>query len=331
MFDKFFRHRKYKKMIKVSSSFILAEFAKIINETIEHFEKEGRIKSPEQKEVLKFETIAFVIWLFQTSDIFLEPWCKLILDEVHNQYFERLRKHGYDSKMRQLVCDDFALRYKTYSDIMREGEDFTRVCAKFIRFLSERSKTDLDIRDLVIPLYLIQKLTPKFEEFRKVTGNSDDQTTSNRRPFVAFVADKENYSVYLINPTDIRYEKIVTLTGGNTDDGGGIMETGKSMKIQGVLEPRSFILLENSSLWVWGDYLVWYEADLYEDIKNKPMMVSFILPKYHFRESKVMLPVLNVIGNITELSPRKVQTTIQEKVKTMNMDFVYRKHEDLKS
>ena len=77
MLGKFLKHRKYKKMIKVSSSFILEEFAKIVNETIEHFEKEGQIKSPEQKEVLKFEATALVFWLFQKTGMFPEAWHNL--------------------------------------------------------------------------------------------------------------------------------------------------------------------------------------------------------------------------------------------------------------
>src|SRR3989344_1736482 len=137
MIEKFLRHRKYKKMVMASTSFILEEFAIIINETIENFEKTGQIKSSVEKEVLKFELTALAFWLFQTTDVFPEAWYKLLLDEVHNQYFERLRKHGYDFKMRQLVCDDFILRNKTYNDIMRENQDFSRVGARFVRFLTE--------------------------------------------------------------------------------------------------------------------------------------------------------------------------------------------------
>lgn len=171
MLGKFLRHRKYKKMIKVSSSFILEEFAKIVNETVEHFEKEGQIKSPEQKEVLKFEGTALVFWLFQKTDIFPKVQHNLLLDEIHNQYYERLRKHDYNSKMRQLVCDDFNFRYKTYNDAMKEDQDFSRVNAKFVGFLSDRSKTDWNVKDLLIPLYLTKKVAPKFKEFREVIKN----------------------------------------------------------------------------------------------------------------------------------------------------------------
>lgn len=171
MLTKFFRHRKYNKLIKVSSSFILKEFAYTINEVVEHFEKEGQIKNSEQKECLKFETTALAFWLFQKTDIFPELWHKLLLDEIHNQYYKRLRKHGYDFKMRQLVSNDFNLRYKAYSESYDEDQDLSKVGAKFVRFLSERSKTDIDIKDIMIPLYIAKKITPKFKEWREVIKN----------------------------------------------------------------------------------------------------------------------------------------------------------------
>ena len=156
-------------MIKKSSSFILEEFAIIVNDAINHFEKEGKIKSSEYKEVLKFESTVLIFWLFQRTDIFPELWHKLILDEIHDQYYSRLKKHGYDSKMRQAVCDDFNLRYKTYNEVFQGDHDFSRIGAKFVSFLTERSKTELDVKNMLIPLYLVEKVTPKFQEFREVT------------------------------------------------------------------------------------------------------------------------------------------------------------------
>ena len=160
-------------MIKVSSLFILEEFALVITDTIAHFEKEGQIKNSTHKEILKIEATALLFWLFQKIDMFPDLWRKLILDEIHDQYYSRLRKYGYDSKMRQAVCDDFNLRYKTYNDVFREDQDFSRVGAKFVFFLTERSKVEWDIKDMLIPLYLVKKVTPKFEEFREVMKNKD--------------------------------------------------------------------------------------------------------------------------------------------------------------
>jgi hypothetical protein len=168
MIWKFLRHRRYKKMIKVSSSFVLEEFAQIVNDAINHFEAEGQIKGVEQKELLKFEATILLFWLFQKTDMFPELWHNLILDEIHDQYYSRLRKHGYDTKMRQAVCDDFNLRYKAYNEAFRENQDLSMVGAKFISLLTGRSKIEWNIKDILIPLYLVKKVTPKFEEFREV-------------------------------------------------------------------------------------------------------------------------------------------------------------------
>jgi len=60
MIKKFLKHQKYRNMTRVSSSFILEEFAKIVEKTIKHFEKNGQIEKPEHKEVLKFESTALL-------------------------------------------------------------------------------------------------------------------------------------------------------------------------------------------------------------------------------------------------------------------------------
>jgi len=168
MLQKFLRHRKYKKMIRVSSEFILEEFANIVNDTINHLEKEGRIKTPLHKEVLKFESTALVFWLFRGSNIFPELLHRLTLDEMHNQYYARLKKHGYNRNTVQTVCNNVNLRYKTYDKFTDHADDFVKVGTAFARFISERSKTDLDATEIVIPAELMEKATSKFVEFRNV-------------------------------------------------------------------------------------------------------------------------------------------------------------------
>ena len=108
-------------------------------------------------------------WLFQKSDIFPEALHKLILDEIHNQYYNRLKKNGYDFKMRQAVCDDLNLRYKAYSDIFYGNKDMSNVGEKFVGFLAERTGEEADIKDIMIPLYLVEKSKPKFQEFNRIT------------------------------------------------------------------------------------------------------------------------------------------------------------------
>jgi hypothetical protein len=163
MIGEFLRHRRYKKMIKTSSSFIFKEFAGLVDDAINHFEKNGTIKSPLYKESLKFESMALILWLFQKTNIFPQTWHKLILDEIHSQYFAILKKHGYDSKIRQTVGDSLNLRYKSYNDSF--DNDSSMIGAKFVKFLSERAKVDQNINDLLIPIYLTEKAAPKFQEW----------------------------------------------------------------------------------------------------------------------------------------------------------------------
>ena len=98
MIGLFLKHMRLKKMIRTSYSFILKESAKIIGKVVDHFSKEGHIKSELHQEVLKLELTAALFWFLQRSGIFPEVIMILLLSDMHNQYYSRLRKHGYDSK-----------------------------------------------------------------------------------------------------------------------------------------------------------------------------------------------------------------------------------------
>ena len=165
----FFSNWKRKKMIKKSSSFIIDELAEIVIETVDHFEKEGNIKNPTQKEGLKLESTIFVFWLFQKSNVFPNQLHKLINDEIHDQYFEKLRKHGYEYEKRKRISEEFNARYKTYNELFPPDGDPIIIALSFAQSLAEKSKVDLDKSHALIPYYLIEKTTPKFQEWRKVT------------------------------------------------------------------------------------------------------------------------------------------------------------------
>ena len=173
MFKKFLRHREYRKMIKGSSSFILEDFALIVLDTIDFFEKRGQIKGA-KKELVKYESTILIFWLFQKIDVFSEPWRRLVLDEIHNQYFDNLRKEGYDYKSRKKVEDDMNLMYEIYNNVFREYKDFSKVAVKFVSILAMKLKTDLNNLkdDLEIPLYLYKNAMPKFEEYRAMMKDS---------------------------------------------------------------------------------------------------------------------------------------------------------------
>lgn len=163
----FFRNRKYKKMIRVGAERVLEDFAQIINDTIISLEKEGRIKSPLHKEVLKYEGTAILFWFFRWSDVFPEPMQRLTLDEVHQQYFSTLKRNGYNRVQVQTVCDDFNLRNKTYDEFIGNAGDFVQVGTHFARFVSERAKTELDTTEMMIVINLIDQERLKFKEYRE--------------------------------------------------------------------------------------------------------------------------------------------------------------------
>jgi hypothetical protein len=168
MILKFFRHRRYKKQLRKNADFVLFEFTKIINSAIDKFEKEGLVQKSLQKEVLKFESTALLFWLFQKTDIFSETWHMLLLDEIHAQYYDRLRKNGYKFEMRQLVADDFNIRYRSYNKIFHEDGDMVRIGITFIKFFNERSKSNLKIEQMNLPLYLTDIASQEFREWKTI-------------------------------------------------------------------------------------------------------------------------------------------------------------------
>lgn len=87
---------------------------------------------------------------------------------MHQQYFELLKKRGYDRTMVQAVCDDFTVRYKTYDKFMSNRDDFGKVGTSFASFVSEKAKTGLDVTEMMIPLELIEKATLKFDEICEI-------------------------------------------------------------------------------------------------------------------------------------------------------------------
>jgi hypothetical protein len=165
---KFFRHRKYKKMIKAGATLLLEDFAQIVNDTISDLEKEGRIKSPLHKEVLKFESTAIVFWFFRFQDLFGEPLQRLTLDEVHQQYFDRLKKNGYSREQIQTICDKLNERYKLYDAHFGDAETFAGVGTNFVRFVSEDSETELDATYMTVPVELMERTRLKLNEHRKI-------------------------------------------------------------------------------------------------------------------------------------------------------------------
>jgi len=160
-------------MVRTSASFILEELAVVVGDACDHFGKEIKETSLVKAEILKIESMAFVFWFFQKSQVFSEPHRKLILDEVHSQYYDIFKKCGYDFEKRQRLCDEFNIRYQAYNKAFGSDQDLTKVAVQFCRFLSEKSRAELSGADLKIPLYLVERLSSKFVEWKNVFSSYD--------------------------------------------------------------------------------------------------------------------------------------------------------------
>ena len=60
-----------------------------VRESIDEIRK---IEKPIKKEILGFELIVLTFWLFQKINIFSKTIHKLVLDEIHKQYYTKLKK-----------------------------------------------------------------------------------------------------------------------------------------------------------------------------------------------------------------------------------------------
>ncbi len=157
-------------MIKVSSINILQDFLEIGQDCVENFKEGNLINKPEQEEMLKFESHALSFWFFQRTSIFPKEIKVLFLDEIHNQYYKSLKRNKYTTELVQAVCDNLNLRYRTYDEALGFNGEFNliKVGTKFVKFLSDDTKDNLGPEYLIIPSYLIDKLTCKIEEIRNI-------------------------------------------------------------------------------------------------------------------------------------------------------------------
>jgi hypothetical protein len=139
--------------------------------------------------------------------------------------------------------------------------------------------------------------------------------------FAAFVTEGDDYFIYLINSSNKRYDKLVSLTGASITDDEGVYLTGKSAKERGPLERHSAVLLEHSTLWCWGDDFVWYFLDLYDNENGALIMLSFIPPKHYKDCPEITIPILDVKGRIIEITPRNKEDLLPINIAIKNMDM----------
>ena len=155
---------------------------------------------------------------------------------------------------------------------------------------------------------------------------------SENQPFIAFRKKKPfGFLVYLVNPTKGFYPRVVTLTGGFASDDEGLVERGKMVKVAGTLLPERFLLLESEKEFGALDFVNWYHIDLYGLHDLRPTRFEFSLPKGGWKYEEAPIEILNIDTMRIELAPRKDEMTVEEEIKTMNMDAKYYSPEELNS
>lgn len=136
--------------------------------------------------------------------------------------------------------------------------------------------------------------------------------------FAALVRNEDHtFDVYLINPTDKYYTKVMYYTGGfASQDDDNLVETSRVVKDKGELPPHFALLIDKTDVYEL-DFVIWYWLDLhpyrvYDGLKK----VSFSLPKggYGDRDNPQFLPVLNKKGLRIELEERKNTPNIESQV-----------------
>jgi len=150
-------------------------------------------------------------------------------------------------------------------------------------------------------------------------------TYEKKFPFIGWVELKKPHPetpvdlrVYLINPTDKKYEKVELYSGSNCDG----MESVRIAKHLGELNPHSWIQIDGMT-WEELDFFYWYHLDFYSQSSKKPECYMLLLGNYYsWRKEEIgMLPVLNTEGIKLALSPRGEEPISEEIKKDDPLDY----------
>ena len=128
------------------------------------------------------------------------------------------------------------------------------------------------------------------------------------KKFIGFIIDRENYKfdVYLINPTNVHYKRVIVFTGAFASEEDELLQTSPLVKEKGELLPNSALLIDSSDLGEL-DFVIWYNLDLYPSGAVSPEMLSFSILKYpwNYKKKVVSLPILNKEGIRIDLKRRQ--------------------------
>lgn len=147
------------------------------------------------------------------------------------------------------------------------------------------------------------------------------------KKFIGFIIDRKNYrfDVYLINPTNEHYKRVVLFTGAYaSQDGDDLLQTSRLVKEKGELLPDSELLIDSSDLGEL-DFVIWYNLDLYTSGAVNPEMLSFSILKYpwNYKKKVINLPILNREGMRIDLDRRQNNESIAEIVKNDKKQDLY--------
>jgi hypothetical protein len=147
-------------------------------------------------------------------------------------------------------------------------------------------------------------------------------------PFLLLNTDGDGmYYVFLVNPTNKKYENVKKLTGAFTSIDNDLLETSKAVFILPELQPNSYIQIDDID-WRERDFTIWYQLDLISEDGTK-MYLKGSVPKYLDKEEKELIAYgVNKEGWALDLIKRANDDSIDEIIKTMNMESRYITYED---
>lgn len=133
------------------------------------------------------------------------------------------------------------------------------------------------------------------------------------KKFIGFIIDRKNYKfdVYLINPTNEHYKRVVLFTGAFASEEDELLQTSRLVKEKGELLPNSALLIDSSDLGEL-DFVIWYNLDLYPSGSANPEMLSFSILKYpwDYKRKVINLPILDREGMKIDLKRRQNDESI---------------------
>ena len=105
-------------------------------------------------------------------------------NDVYSEIIQRIECLMYNEVVRKCVLNEIRINSQSFIDmynevtyneldkirnkIFNEDRGMVRIGAAFVRFLNERSESDINIEQMNIPLYLTDQVTRRFAEWKTI-------------------------------------------------------------------------------------------------------------------------------------------------------------------